>query len=287
MQTKLLEACTIDFLGNDIEDFCICDLSEITEQFPVLMKPYVRNFFTIICVEKDSGHIIVDDLSISLEAKKMFVVKSGSVSCIKPNMYAKGKIIFFTDNFYSLRYNDNVLYNFSFINDYVVPYIFYEGMEYDKCRYITDMLYKEYINFSKQTNKVLRSYLNILLFELERSYESEVLIKRNTLGKSQVLKFQKLIGKHYRNKKSPSEYASLLNVTTNHLNKICKKEVGKTAGSLIRKQLIVEAQRLLYHTHCTVSEIAIELGFNNISYFSTFFKNQVGITPEKYRKQIV
>jgi len=82
----------------------------------------------------------------------------------------------------------------------------------------------------------------------------------------------------------PSFYADKLNVTANYLNKICKREVGKTAGDMIRKRIIIEAQRYLHYTNLTINEIAFDLGFENASYFITFFKKQTYFTPEQFRK---
>ncbi|RZK31013.1 MAG: AraC family transcriptional regulator, partial [Hymenobacter sp.] len=45
------------------------------------------------------------------------------------------------------------------------------------------------------------------------------------------------------------------------------------------------AQRLLHYTNCSVNEIANQLGFENGSYFITFFRKKVGLTPEQFRKK--
>src|SRR5690554_7006598 len=82
----------------------------------------------------------------------------------------------------------------------------------------------------------------------------------------------------------PSAYADLLNISPNYLNKICKEETGRTAGDLIRKRITIEAQRLLHYTNYTVNEIADQLGFENSSYFVTFFKKHTRTTPDKFRK---
>ncbi|MCX2762275.1 AraC family transcriptional regulator [Aquimarina muelleri] len=280
-------ACTIGFFDSNIDDFCICELYDIIEQFPKLKLPHIQDFYSIIYIEKASGSVVIDEFTIPVDSKQILIIKPGSVSSIRIDDNAKGKVICFTEDFFSLRYNNNVLNEFSFIKDHTIPSITFENSQQEKWIHIMDLLYKEYIYYAKHTKKALRSYLNIILFEFERSHRPEKTIERNTLGKSRISAFQKLIEIHYKNKKAPSEYAFLLNITTNHLNKICKQEAGKTAGTFIRNHLCIEAQRLLYHTSYSVSEIAMELGFKNVSYFSTFFKNQTRNTPEEYRKSIL
>lgn len=48
---------------------------------------------------------------------------------------------------------------------------------------------------------------------------------------------------------------------------------------------IEEAKRLLRTTDQSVSDIAVESGFESFSYFSTVFKKVVGMTPVQYRKE--
>jgi AraC-like DNA-binding protein len=99
-----------------------------------------------------------------------------------------------------------------------------------------------------------------------------------------VQEFEQLIDKYFETKKLPSAYAELMHLSPNYLNKICKEETGQTASDLIRKRITIEAQRLLHYTNYSVKEIADKLGFDNYSYFVTFFKKQTGTTPEQFRK---
>ena len=77
--------------------------------------------------------------------------------------------------------------------------------------------------------------------------------------------FQELIEKNFLSLKMPKDYAARLNVTPNHLNAVCKKRSGKSAGELIRQRILLEAKRLIAHTDMTVSEIAYHLKFEDNS----------------------
>ncbi|MGZ4068478.1 MAG: helix-turn-helix domain-containing protein [Bacteroidia bacterium] len=96
--------------------------------------------------------------------------------------------------------------------------------------------------------------------------------------------FQQLIDKHFRTVKLPKEYADLLYITPNHLNALCQDLVGKTAGELIRDRVLLEAKRLLTNADMNVAEIAYDLNFQDNSYFTRFFKKNVGVTPDEFRK---
>lgn len=45
------------------------------------------------------------------------------------------------------------------------------------------------------------------------------------------------------------------------------------------------AQRLLKESNLVVSDIALQCGFDNISYFHSSFKKEMGVTPMEYRQQ--
>ena len=127
--------------------------------------------------------------------------------------------------------------------------------------------------------------MNIFLFELERLYSPIGIVKNRNIKQDKIQLFEKLIEQHFVSKKLPSFYAAMLNVSPNYLNKLCKEETGQTAGDLIRKQITIEAQRFLHFTNYSINEIADKLGFENVSYFVTFFKKQTQKTPEQFRKE--
>lgn len=95
-----------------------------------------------------------------------------------------------------------------------------------------------------------------------------------------------LIEVHYRSKHSPADYARLLNVTLKKLNRLAKVNLGKTMGCLISECLVTEAKRELYLTENSVKQIAHELGFQDVAYFSRFFKRRMKISPIVYRSTV-
>ena len=58
-----------------------------------------------------------------------------------------------------------------------------------------------------------------------------------------------------------------------------KALLGLTPVALVRKMRLQRAKELLEHKFGNVSQVAYEVGFNNISYFSRCFQKQFGIHP--------
>ena len=57
----------------------------------------------------------------------------------------------------------------------------------------------------------------------------------------------------------------------------------KRPGELIRRIRINKAAELIEKRFGNLSEIALEVGFNNPAYFSEAFKKQFGVTPSQYQ----
>lgn len=97
-------------------------------------------------------------------------------------------------------------------------------------------------------------------------------------------RFQVLLTRHVLSKRSVAEYADLLAVTPNYLNKCMKETTGKPASLLIAEVLVLEAKVLLGQPQLPVSEVAYRLSFDDPSYFARFFKKHTGMSTGNRHK---
>ncbi len=84
---------------------------------------------------------------------------------------------------------------------------------------------------------------------------------------------------------SPEEIAASLNMSYTWFRRIFKQYTGLAPAQYITQLKIQKAKELLSVTTMSVKEIALELGYESIDYFSTFFRNQTEQTPSQFRKQ--
>lgn len=91
------------------------------------------------------------------------------------------------------------------------------------------------------------------------------------------------IQNHYRENINRDQIASIAFITPNYLSKRFSAEVGINIREYVNEIRVDEAKRLLITTDKTISEIAGEVGFDNISYFSTVFKRICGMSPVDWR----
>jgi YesN/AraC family two-component response regulator len=65
-----------------------------------------------------------------------------------------------------------------------------------------------------------------------------------------------------------------------------KKYTKKTFTQFVNEFRIREAIRLIGLGNKSITEISLEVGFNNFSYFNKQFKRVTGKSPSKYKKSM-
>ena len=99
-----------------------------------------------------------------------------------------------------------------------------------------------------------------------------------------VLNFIRYSHQHLRNwKLDLKKFLSIEGIGFESFRKKMKKATGFYPYDFWLKCKIDHAMSLLETTRMTIGEIAEHTGFNNIYYFSTFFKKKTGLAPTHYR----
>jgi AraC family transcriptional regulator, transcriptional activator of pobA len=195
-----------------------------------------------------------------------------------------------------------ILFNETFIEDLLplqtvqkqFPFLDYNGVPFfqltdDEAAEIEALFFKidhEVKHRKASLKQSIQLYINLILIAANRSYLRQNLsqkldkTKENTL----ITRYKKLVAQHFVTKRHVADYAQLLTITPNHLNKIIKEQTGRTASDFISDMLLMEAKALLKYTELSISEIAYRLDFTDPSHFNKFFKKETTHTPLSYRK---
>ncbi len=100
-----------------------------------------------------------------------------------------------------------------------------------------------------------------------------------------VLNLRHLLAEHLATSRQPSYYASRLNISTVYLNEVVKTVTGISSTMFIKNEVILQAKRMLAHSHLSIKEIAIRLGIDDNAYFSRMFTLSTGISPTSFRQK--
>ena len=79
--------------------------------------------------------------------------------------------------------------------------------------------------------------------------------------------------------------ASNISVSSQYLSTLFKQEVGQSLTEFIAKNRLEQAKYFLKESSLSISEIASEVGYADLNYFSKVFKKHYGVTPSTYREE--
>jgi AraC-like DNA-binding protein len=80
------------------------------------------------------------------------------------------------------------------------------------------------------------------------------------------------------------DYALQNNIGYSYFRKMFKQYTGTAPGQYHLDLKIRRAREMLVSTDMSIKEIAYELGFNSIHYFSRTFRKKTGSSPTEIRK---
>ena len=99
-----------------------------------------------------------------------------------------------------------------------------------------------------------------------------------------VLEAMDYISKHYNDPDiSVGSVAESLNISEGYLSHTFKKETDYTLLNYITRYRIHKAMELLKDCRVKVYEVAEQVGYRDIAYFSATFKKYTGISPSEYQ----
>lgn len=82
---------------------------------------------------------------------------------------------------------------------------------------------------------------------------------------------------------SPNQIAAVLNMSTDYVRKLFKRETGKSISTYINQARVKRIADDLLESEKTVDSLLDEMGWDNKHYFYKLFKDQYGVTPTEYR----
>ncbi|MFH7004669.1 AraC family transcriptional regulator [Flavobacterium bizetiae] len=272
------------FKSNSDHFFCL-EIGEMMQmQYPV--PPSKHSCHTLIFVSSGQHVMKLGYQEYTTTDNEIIVVPAGQIfSLDNINNIHKGFICQFHPDILIRKYGSREMLNeFDFMKISGNPKITLDQKDVPDITAILNRLQKEYSETSNANLNIVQSYLITLFYEMNKNSVKS----SKSISAAEVItnKFKELIYTNIKTHHQVNYYASLLNVTPNHLNKSVKSVTGKSAAKWIEETILLEAKYLLYQTTFSVSEIAMQVGHEDHSYFSRFFKKHEGITPVQYRKLI-
>ncbi|MDQ1802387.1 helix-turn-helix domain-containing protein [Chryseobacterium sp. CKR4-1] len=236
--------------------------------------------FTIILLDDcEKGNCVTDIDTYILNSRQLFVHLPNRKYIWDLPSNASGR---------RLIINDSILETFSpTLKHTFSPHSTYEMIQsneeaYEKFSMEFDAIRKEIHSemvFPELINARVRLLALMINLWIEQMYGKSALSDHN----NPAFRFHELVETYYKTQKSVAFYAEKLCITPNYLGVLCRKQYKISPLEFIKQRIVLEAKKLLHSSNKSIKEIAFELGFNNFSHFSYFFRTQTGWTPKNYR----
>lgn len=97
---------------------------------------------------------------------------------------------------------------------------------------------------------------------------------------------RRYISNHYMEVCSAGEMAEHLRMSPNYLRRKFKEATGQTLLEYLTDVRLTVAAELLKHRSNKVKEVSLQVGYENVSYFTHLFVKKYGVTPNEYMKYV-
>ncbi|MDT0295944.1 helix-turn-helix transcriptional regulator [Mesonia ostreae] len=254
----------------------------------LINKPHSHNFYLCVLFTEGTGTHEIDFNSYNINPGKVFFLKPGQTHFWKFETQPQGFIFFHSQEFYELKFLEHKLHSFPFFySNQNPPFLDLAPKKLYELNFKFDEAYAEYLQTNILRELKIVNSLNNIYIELTRAYTVDINIEKfNSPYYFNILEtLENLINAHFHNQKFPKFYADKLSISTKHLNRVVKQTINKTTSQLISERIILEAKRLIVHSHENLANIAYTLEFSDYAYFSRFFKLKTGMTPLDFRKK--
>ena len=136
---------------------------------------------------------------------------------------------------------------------------------------------------SKITSQIMKKI--ILLQFIHELWKKGFIVENDTTGRNTVEKeMVSYIQQNYMGKILLREFGEQFHLSEKYISRYFKEHFHITLSQYVTYLRLEHAKQMLQETDISVTEVAMQSGYQNISYFIRSFKKTYGVSPLKYRK---
>jgi hypothetical protein len=255
------------------------DLKFVRELPKLLGEPHKAAFYQLIWITEGKAVFKIDFREITIKKNETLIISAGQICEFDTTPNYSGKMILFTESFFTVSELDST---FLYTSEILNPVSLNKTVRPDKqlMEILLFLLNKELKQVADSFQiAIAQSYLRIILFEIERILTASFPSVINDLGR----KFYNSVEQYFRSNRNTKFYVKLLRVNEKTLSREVKALTGKTPKIYIDSRIILEAKRLLSYSNLSVKEIGFELGFDEPTNFNKYFRKHMDMTPVQFR----
>jgi AraC family transcriptional regulator, transcriptional activator of pobA len=266
------------------------DVTVSMRQHNWMVSPHRHDdLYQLVFYRNGRGKLELEELEYAFNAPIFLLIPPTSIHSFDISRDLEGEVISVADSFLK-----NLIAPSPLAIDILNHPLLLNGPEHEEflqqVNAIFEQIKTEYNERQLARNLTLQSLLGMLIGKILR-YQDHAQQREQSWGVDNPApwyfrQFQNQIGQHLSEKLSITEYAARLRISATHLNRVCREVAGKSALDVVHDRIIQEAKRSFAYTVMPVAEVAYQLGFNDPSYFSRFFKDKTGLSPKSYQARV-
>lgn len=256
-----------------------------TKRNGLVDEPHRHDYFTVLIIKNAKGLHKIDFNTYPLAKEQVFFVAPGQVHQVIESEKSFGFAMVFSNQFLienaiPLSFIDglNLFQNYG-----QSPPLFPDHEKFKSIVNLAENIFELFHSKEKMKSLSIGSYLKLFLIECNNICSISDLADAHHLDINFIRSFKNNVDENFRTQHSAAFYADQLHITPDHLNRTVKAKIGKTAKNYIQARIITEAKRMLCFTDLSNKEIGYQLGFNEPSNFSAFFKKHTRVSPSKFK----
>lgn len=254
-----------------------------------LEKAHRHDFYATILFTKGTGIHEIDFHKYEISAGSLFFMSPGQIHSWELSDDIEGYLFFCLPDFYEMHYVHQKLRSFPFFGSVNFPRkLQLNEIELKENLSLFLELEKEYHGQDTMKNGYMLSLMSQIFIKSTRQFSRDF----DHLASSASLSyfkhyqdFENWVEQYFSKEKSIAFYASLMDISPKHLNRITQTVVQKTATDVITERTVLEAKRMLMYLDESLVEIAFRLGYEEYSYFVRVFRKTSGMTPTQFIKK--
>ncbi len=189
--------------------------------------------------------------------------------------------------FFSRFSSDNILSHFfiNAINENAKhnSYILFRSEDNRRIPFIFKEFLCETYDPSLNSVDILDSLFSLLVAELINVYENDIGRAEMQSENFMLLPVLRYIESNFKTCTLEGT-AKFFNMNPNYLTTLMKEKFGLSFKKMVLQQRMMMAAKLLRNTNMNLSEVAHEIGYENLSFFNKKFREHHQCSPKEYRK---
>ncbi|MDR0196225.1 MAG: AraC family transcriptional regulator [Myroides sp.] len=260
------------------------NLFDYNSSHEILKQQVILNQNTFSFLVEGTKEVIFDNSCKTIDQSQFILMKAGH--CLMTEKLStvenyRSILLFFS--------NDRMI---EFINKYNIS-LNHHSQPSSVYTFVYDDFTSRFIESLSEINKLPKATKNRLLnLKLEEImlylldlYGSDFLLSFLSNNNNQTQKFTQTIESNILNKLTLNELAFLCNMSLSTFKREFEKQYTESPSKWFQNKRLEYAHTLLTHKNKTVSEIYLEIGYENISSFIQAYKSKYGITPKQHTKR--